>query len=155
MKNLKTNRGISGMVLCAFAAMIFLIPNQADARWVDHSDELPGTDGPSLGTVVLIGVVGGLAIGGLVLLMKGKKADEAIIETDTTDAADENSTDPEDSDQDLEETVGQIKSIPCKFPQSNLNLYVNCDRLDFGYGQQMKALDFSNLEMRVGLAYNF
>ena len=71
MKNLKKSIAL----FLAFAIVFTLIPTKSSAKWRDMDSNLPGSDGPTTGQIVLVAGAGVVALGALTyfLISKHKK----------------------------------------------------------------------------------
>lgn len=148
------------LILTVFAATTFLLPSSADARWIDHSDEYPGSDGPSLGTVVALGAVACLAIGGVILMSKKNKQDKLAPESEVTETEETESVTDEETESEAD-TAGSASTSGFSAPMlgeqqpSQLGLYLNIDPLSNDNGFRGKGIDLSDVTLKAGITFCF
>ncbi len=147
----------AAIVIAAFVIQLFIVPLSADAAWRSEYDDYPGNDSPPWGTIVLVGVIGGVAIAVLAMAIshssKDKKADG---ESDQADDSMEGISPGQDEPADVDENSSEKITMSTFRPESSkLNLYFDLGQTPHSSGLDISSSDVSGMEVKVGVALSF
>lgn len=145
-------------VLAVFAAATFLMPVSANAAWDNNWDGYPGHDSPPWGTIIAIGVVGGLAIAGIAYLARDKNKDEEAgdLKRQRKETEDSESEADGESSADVKNSAKSDRYSSETFAKqgSQLGFYFDVDQLP-GQQAQSTTPDFSDMTVKVGVSLTF
>jgi hypothetical protein len=153
MKSLITTPTVVVLTVMFFALGSLMLPETAEAKWRDHSDELRGADGLPTGLLVATGVI---VVGGLTYwLVKSSKKDDKAIDLDVTDTEVRESEARFEGDAEQDVPEPGSGAIDKKDERAKLSLF-----LDAGPMETSRELDSSpsaleGLKLHTGLTFEF
>jgi len=156
MKKNQTNSILVLFIACAFMVTMLLAPSTAEARYRSHYDDYPGEDSLPWGTIILVGVIGGLAVSGIAYLVTHKKTDDetgdAIEDSDQTTEEKSDSTQVIENEQEI--SFKELLNAPER-ELSNVKFYVGLDQVDETFSSKLSQPGFADVQLNVGFALSF
>ncbi len=150
MFNLIQNRQLTLAVILAFVIQLFFVPS-ASAKWIDHSDELEGTDA----TPYLI-AVGAVVVAAVVFIIVKKSSDGDDEKKD--DGEENESSDASIGKPDFtlaSQTDDGTEPLIRNTMAPRLGIYFGLEDNKNGYGVNTLARQQSNMTLQFGVSLGF
>jgi len=157
MKKLSSNLTCVILVALVFAVQALIVPSLANAKYISHYDDYPGEDSLPWGTIIAVGIIGGLAVTGIALLITGNKKKDKEVEPEV-----ENPEVLQDNNADstgayiIESDASILARLAARdLMKPKVNLYFDIDQSDTQRSFRKNPMDFSDMTFKIGLSYNF
>jgi hypothetical protein len=145
---------VAMLVMSMLIVSVMLAPNEAEAKWHDHSDELPGMDFNATPYFI----AGGVIVGGLIIYMIAShhskdKAD--TVKTSDSTATKQATPSGEGEGNSGSQTPKQSELIPAPKQSSQLGVFFNVTDDNTHAGVMKSRSDLSDLTLRAGIKLGF